>query len=132
MASENVDIVRRGFEHFASTGEVPMELLAPDFVWDMSHLSGWPEQQTYEGLDGTRAFLRDWSEAWDDWRLEVLEMQDADDQVLVTVHQSGRSKATGMPLEMTFAQLFTIRDGRQSRMEMYSDLAEARRAAGLS
>ena len=105
--------------------------MAPDFVWDMTHFTGWPEQQTYDGVEGARAFLSNWLESWDEWRLEVEQIHDAGDQVLVILTQSGRSKATGMPLEMAFAQVFTMRDGLQVRMEMYSDVAEARRATGL-
>jgi ketosteroid isomerase-like protein len=36
-----------------------------------------------------------------------------------------------MPLEMHFAQVWTFRDGKAARMEMYSDPAEALEAAGL-
>jgi hypothetical protein len=32
---------------------------------------------------------------------------------------------------MAFAQVWTLRDGLETRMEMYSDPAEARRALGL-
>ncbi|HEV3128049.1 MAG TPA: hypothetical protein VGY32_03655 [Solirubrobacteraceae bacterium] len=32
---------------------------------------------------------------------------------------------------MSLAQVFTMRDGLQTRMEMYSDVTEAMRAAGL-
>ena len=92
----DVEIVRRGYEQFVATGELVAEIAAPEFVWDMSHFSGWPEQQTYDGLEGTRAFLRDWTEAWDDWRLEVESLHDAGDQVLAILSQSGRSKVTGV------------------------------------
>ena len=37
-----------------------------------------------------------------------------------------------MPVEMSFAQVWTLRDGKQARMEMYSDRDEALAAAGLS
>jgi hypothetical protein len=33
---------------------------------------------------------------------------------------------------MAFGQVFTIRDGKLARMEMYADPAEALEAAGLS
>jgi ketosteroid isomerase-like protein len=36
-----------------------------------------------------------------------------------------------MPVEMSFAQVWTIRDGKQARMDMYSDPAEALAAVGL-
>jgi ketosteroid isomerase-like protein len=36
-----------------------------------------------------------------------------------------------MPLDMVFAQTWTIRDGRLTRMDMYSDPSEALKAVGL-
>jgi ketosteroid isomerase-like protein len=89
MSQENVEIVRRGYEHFAATGDLPAEDPAPDFVWDMSKFRGWPEQQTYEGVEGARVFLRDWLEAWDDWELEVEAFHDSGDKVVAIVRQRG-------------------------------------------
>jgi hypothetical protein len=60
MSQENVEIVRRRYEHFAATGDYLAETHALDFVWDMSKFRDWPEQQTYEGVEGARVFLRDW------------------------------------------------------------------------
>ena len=71
-------------------------------------------------------------EAWEDWELELEALHDAGDRVVALVHQRGTSKAAGMPVEMSFAQVFTLRDGKQSRMEMYSDRDEAFAATGLS
>lgn len=127
----NVDVIRRAYEHFASTGDLLVDHTAAGFVWDMSHFRGWPEQPTYIGVDGAREFLRTWTEAWDDWELELESLHDAGEQVVAMVHQRGRSKATGVAVEMRFAQLYTFRDGKQTRMEMYADPAEAMRAAGL-
>ena len=132
MSQENVEIVRECYERFAATGEVVADRATDDFVWDMSNFHGWPEQQVYEGVEGTGAFLRAWMEAWEDWELEVEALHDSGDKVVAIVHQHGRSKAAGMPVEMYFAQVWTLRDGKQSRMDMYSDRAEALEAAGLS
>jgi ketosteroid isomerase-like protein len=131
MSHENVEIVRRGYAHFVATGDLLAEIVAPDFIWDMSKFRDWPEQQAYEGVEGTRAFLRDWLEAWDDWELEVDAFHDAGDKVVVIVHQHGRSKTTGLHVDMAFGQVWTICDGKQTRMEMYADPAEALEAAGL-
>jgi ketosteroid isomerase-like protein len=132
MSRENVEIVRAAFERFVATREFAEDLATDDFVWDMSNFHGWPEQQVYEGADGARAFLSDWMEAWDDWELEVEALLDAGDRVLVFVHQRATSKAAGMPVEMSLAQVYTLRDGKQARMDMYSDRDEALAAAGLS
>src|SRR6266511_867088 len=98
----------------------------------MSNFDGWPEQQVYEGADGARTFLKEWTDAWEDWELEVDALHDARDRVVALLRQRGRSKAAGMPVEMFFAQVWTIRDGKEARMEMYSDRAEALEAVGLS
>lgn len=131
MSQENVEIVRRGYETFAATGEFVEDIAWPEFAWDMSHFHGWPEKQVYEGIEGARSFLEDWMSAWDDWELEVEAFHDSGDKVVALVHQSGRSKAAGMPVDMSFAQVWTLRDGKQLRMEMYSDRTEALEACGL-
>jgi ketosteroid isomerase-like protein len=132
MSQQNVDLVRRGYEYFVANGELAAGVTAPGFVWDMSNFRDWPEQQTYEGLEGARVFLRDWLEAWEDWEIDLDALHDAGgDKVVAVVHQHGTSRSTGLRVDMTFGQVWTIRDGKQARMEMYADPAEALEAAGL-
>ena len=128
---QNAEVVRQGYEHFRETGEVSLELTDPGFVWDMSHYTGWPEQQIYPGVEGANQFISDWRDAWDDWEWEVRSLHDAGDKVVAILHQAGRSKTTGVRVEMDFAQLFTMEGGRPMRMEMYADPDEALAAAGL-
>jgi ketosteroid isomerase-like protein len=131
MSRENVEIVRAAYEQFAITGRLAAEISTPDFAWDMSNFHGWPEQQVYEGVAGAEAFLTAWTAAWDDWTLEVESLHDAGEKIVALVRQRARSKAAGMPVDMFFAQVWTVRDGRQARMEMYSDPDEALTALGL-
>ena len=132
MSKENVEIVARGYDRFSSTGELSEENTDPDFVWDMSTFSGWPERKTYEGTEGAGEFLATWTEPWDNWQLELEELIDAgDDEVLAVLRQRGTSKTTGLEVDMQFAQLWTIRGGKYIRMRMYADPDEARRAAWL-
>ncbi len=63
MSQENVEIVRRATSALPRPETSSRIDHAPDFVWDMSKFRGWPEQQTYEGMEGARAFMRDWLEA---------------------------------------------------------------------
>jgi ketosteroid isomerase-like protein len=132
MSQEKVEIVRRGYEYFREAGDFREEVPGRDFVWDMSTFRGWPEQQTYQGLEGARTFIRDWVDAWDDWELEVESLHDAGDKVAAIMHQRGRSKTTGLPVDMYFGQLWTIRDGKQIRMQMYASPEETLEAAGLT
>ncbi|HEX4188125.1 MAG TPA: nuclear transport factor 2 family protein [Solirubrobacteraceae bacterium] len=128
---ENVEIVRDAYQRFRATGRFVVELAAPDFVWDMSHFHGWPEEQVYAGAGGAEAFIREWSAAWDDWELDVEALHDAGERVVALLRQRGRSRASGMQVDMSFAQIWTLRDGKETRMEMYSSQSEALEAAGL-
>jgi ketosteroid isomerase-like protein len=131
MSRENVEIIRRGYAHFIATGDFLVEDVDPDFVWDMSTFRGWPERQTYVGIEGAREFMTSWLEAWEDWQIEVEELVDAGERVVAIVRQRGRSKTTGLPVDMRFAMVWTLRNGKQMRMQMYADSEEALEAAGL-
>ena len=130
MSEQNMELVRRAYAHTQATGQAYAEGFAPEFVWDMSKYEGWPEQQRYEGVDGAQRFIDDWTGAWDDWEIEIEEIYDVGDEVVVVVHQRGRARTTGMALDMAFAQTWTIRDGRLTRMDMYSDPSDALKAVG--
>jgi ketosteroid isomerase-like protein len=102
-----LEVVRRGFEHFRASGQPDVGLITPDFVWDMTNFLGWPDQQVYRGVDGMLDFLAEWISAWDDWELEMDVLHDAGEKVVAVMRQRGRSKVTGMLVEMSFAQVFT-------------------------
>jgi ketosteroid isomerase-like protein len=131
MSEQNVALVAAGWEHFRATGEPLEDILAADFVWDMSTFHGWPEQPLYEGVDGMKQFLREWSEAFDDWKIELETIHDAGEKVVCICRQTARAKLTGLAVDMRLAMVFTVRERLETRMEMYSDPAEAFDAVGL-
>ena len=128
MSQENVEIVRRSYEHFLVNGEVRA---GADLVWDVSNL-GWPDQQVYIGDEGAMQFMAEWADAWHDWEMVPEDYIDAGERVVVILNQRGRSKTTGIPVEMRFAQVWTLRDGVGIRMELYANVEEALEAVGLS
>jgi ketosteroid isomerase-like protein len=129
---DNLAIVRDGYERFRATGRFVAELTAPEFVWDMSNFHGWPEEQLYAGVEGVEAFLREWTAPWEDWELHVEELLASGEKVVALVRQHGRSRSGGVEVDMSFAQIWTVHEGKQTRMEMYSDPAEALAAVGLA
>jgi ketosteroid isomerase-like protein len=132
MSQENVEIVRRLYERFDETHLPVAAMLAPDFAWDMSTFGGWPEDPVYYGADGMAKFLATWLENFDEWELRPMGLLDAgDDVVVATVWQRARSKGSGATVDMTFAQVWTLRDGLAVRMAMYADPTQAREAVGL-
>lgn len=132
MSHENVEIVRRAWGRFLASGEPPEHAMAPDFVWDMSTFRDMVGMQAqYEGAEGMRRFLREWTESFDDWKIELEELLDAGDQVVAICRQTARAKASGLPVDMRLAMVFTVREGLETRMEMYADPDEALRAVRL-
>ena len=126
MSQENVELMRRGFEHWIATGEF---IAHRDLVWDVTEL-GWPDQQIYYGPDGARQFF-DWAEAFDGWKVEVEEYIDAGERVVVICRQQGRSKATGIAVDMQFAQVWAFEGGRAIRMDLYATPVAALEAVNV-
>ena len=133
MSRENVETLLSGYEWFRVKGTFPAHLATPDFVWDVFHADdyGMLEQQVYEGAQGADDLFAEWGSAWDDWEVEIEGLHDLGGTMLAIVRQRGRSKLGGIPAEMLMAMLWTFRDGREARMDMYSDPSEALKAVGL-
>jgi ketosteroid isomerase-like protein len=131
VSEENLDLLRRGFEHVARTGEFPPQTAHPDFVWDTTTFRGGMQPATCVGLDETNEWLAEWLAGFEGWSIEVEEVFDAEDQVVTVLRQHGKAKHGGPEVEMRFAQLWTFRDGLVARMNMYADRDEALEAAGL-
>jgi hypothetical protein len=58
VSEENVEIVSRGWEHFVATGELLENVFSPDFVLDLTHARGWPEQRACGASGGRRRSSR--------------------------------------------------------------------------
>jgi ketosteroid isomerase-like protein len=130
MSQENVELIRRAYEHLRATREPLAEVLHPDVVWEMSTYRGAILPGTYFGVEGVREFLGTWTEPFEDWSVQIDEIFDAGDRVLTIGTQRGKPH-DGPEVEMHFGQLWSFRDGLVSRMEMYATREEALEAAGL-
>jgi ketosteroid isomerase-like protein len=126
MSQENVEAVRRGFEHFAQTGEPIWEEMSDQLV---IHDLQSPDQAEYVGHDGFRRWLADWSAAWDEWNIEVEDIRDAGDAVVV--HHTARGHASGLDLDSHDGVVYTFRDGIIVGLDYYTGRERALEAAGL-
>jgi ketosteroid isomerase-like protein len=132
VSQENVEVVQRGFDHLLATGELLENIFAPDFVLDMSTFRDLMDLQShYDGADGMRRFLREWTEPFEEWQIEVDALHDAGHKVVALCQQHARAKASELPVDMRLAMVFTLRDGLQTRIEMYADPSAALKAVGL-
>jgi ketosteroid isomerase-like protein len=140
MSEENVEIVRRLRESFNAfmqdevSSEDHKQLMHPDVEYV------WHDQRTYpdtpqhlQGVPQVLAFTEQFRDGWADLVQEPLEYIEAPDgRVLGLIRQTGRGRESGVPIEIHFFELCTVREGKLRRVEYFRHRADALEAAGLS
>ena len=95
----------------------------------------WPPF-TPERFRGRKGFARaagDWFDAARAWRIEVEEVVDAgDDTVLAMIRVFILGRGSGVAFEQRLFTAITVVDGRITRVNDFSERAEALEAVGLS
>jgi ketosteroid isomerase-like protein len=142
VSHENVEIVQRVWRLFAAgleqgkgavdAGTVLFDegLFAPECTF--TPVPETPGSKTYVGREGFAAFLREWTEDWDQWTARLEGIVDATgDRVVATLHQSARGKSSGVAVENRFWAVYTLRGGQVVDQVHYLERAEALQVAGL-
>ena len=133
MSQEAIKTVREAAAAF-SGGDLDawLEYMADDI--DYRAVEGaLDDRGPIHGKGAVRAYLDDWVGTFDDFRSEPVELIEAgEDQVVTVLRISGRAKLSGVQTELTFAALFTVRDGKVVRGREYWTRDVALKAAGLS
>jgi ketosteroid isomerase-like protein len=127
MSQENVEIVRdffgdqsRFFDVLDEEVELDIRPMTPGY------------QGVIHGKDAVIAFWRDYSDTWDEFALEPIEIREAgEDQVVVVADMSGRGKGSGAPFERRSGTIFTLRAGSVVKMKFLPSGDAALEAAGL-
>ena len=131
MTTASGDIVRRFYDHLSGDDhDGALTVVHPDFEFDWSE-SRAPWRGVYHGHQGVRQLWSEQHEAWERFRLEMVEAVVVDPERVVTVtrvHALG--KGSGIPIEANGALLWTIRDGLLCRGKFFQSKAEALEAAG--
>jgi ketosteroid isomerase-like protein len=84
------------------------------------------------GKDALRAFLQDWIDTFDGFRMELVELIDAGEDTVVALERfGGRARVSGVETDQTIGDVFTIRDGKIARGREYLTPQQAVEAAGL-
>jgi ketosteroid isomerase-like protein len=130
MSEENVEIVRRGYDHYNRTGEPDYSLLDEDIVYDVSRRVFDPA--VYHGHEGVREFNALIREQWASMRLDPEEFFDSEDAVVVSVRLVGIGRESGAETTAHAAHVWTFRNGKVVRQTTFQTIAEALEAAGLS
>jgi uncharacterized protein len=132
MSQANVDFVRRGWEAY-ERGDLSaaLETFSPDLVTYVAPPI--PVAGTYQGPEGFLQLTLDWAEGFDELVATAEEHIDAPgDQVVTRVRHRASGAESGVPVETDIWYVWTVRDGKTVRVDVFNDRSEALEAAGLS
>jgi ketosteroid isomerase-like protein len=132
MSQENVEAVRRGYETWSEDG---IDAALANFIdenVEMHDIVEMPGGSVYRGHEGARAMWSRWSEVFDEMSFGLEQATDLDDEhVLPQVRAVGRMQGSDAPVEVTFYEVWTVRDGRGIKRVASANRTTALEAAGL-
>ena len=132
MSQENVDVV---LDQFSAVNERDfpraMTFYAEDVVLVVqSH--AFLSDGTFEGREAVGEWFGDWFRAFErDYRFDIDEARDLGEVVLLVATHRGRGRSSGVEVEGQTGYLYTVRDGKIVRAELFAGREEAISAAGL-
>ena len=129
MSEENVDLVRRAYEHFARTGEPDVSAYAPEIEWHSAAED--PGLEVFHGVEGVKKLIAEVQEQLEDFCTEPFEFLDAGDRVVAGLVHRGRGRGSSAEVEMREWNVFLIQEGRIVSVYEYPHREEALEAAGL-
>ena len=129
MSEQNVELVRQMYVAFhAGDIEGALASFDPEVIFDASmRVDG----GIGRGREELAAMVAQWVGGWEEWRETIKEMRDLGSQVLVVSRQHGRAKGRGIEVEARYAVLYEVDGDSITRMAIYSEPAEALKAAGF-
>lgn len=132
MSEENVESMRQSYEALnraLARGEDPLSLMDdvdPEIVIEMGVLEG-----TFHGREGLARFIDGQVALFEGLRCDPEEFIDAGDHLVVPMRLTGTARSTGLPLDYRALHVWTLRDGKATRLRLYESRDRALEAAGL-
>ena len=132
MSPENVEFIRRLYEAVNTAGlGAAVDFAHPEI--EVVPPPIWPEASGVKGLESVQEWARQWMETFDSFRAEPKRYLEAGgERVVVYVRDTGRIKGSGAEIDAQLVHVWTLRDGKIIRWEIFTDEAQALDAAGLT
>jgi uncharacterized protein len=97
-------------------------LTAPDMVFGTT-------VEAYRGPEGLLEWMEEGDDAFDDFTVELLGVEELGGHLLASLRQRGRGRASGAEVDHRFTHVWTLQDGRAIRMQSFTDRDDAVRYA---
>jgi ketosteroid isomerase-like protein len=85
--------------------------------------------ESFRGPEAVLEWMDDGDDAFEDFAVDLLEVEEIGGHVVVAMRQHGRGKASGAHVENHLTHVWTVRDGRAIRLQSFADHDEAVRYA---
>ena len=85
--------------------------------------------EAYRGAEGLLEWLDEGDDAFDDFTVELLEVEELAGHVVASLCQRGRGKASGAEVDHRFTHVWTLRDGRAIGLQSFANRDDAVRYA---
>jgi len=129
MSEKNVEIVRRATEAY-SRGDLDEALASwsADAVLDWSNSRGL-EAAVVRGRDEIRAYMEQFLEAFEEVRIELEDVFEADEGVVIVENLAYFRGRDGSEVTARSAWVITLQNGCQTSLTLYQSKADALKAA---
>jgi ketosteroid isomerase-like protein len=132
VPEEDIEAIRRLYAAFSRPDQgtsATLEELDADV--EMQDYPGMPGARWHHGHRGAVEWALELWKAFGRFQLEALEFIDAGDRLVVPTRTTGIGKSSGTPVELTATAVYTFRDHRVLRLDIYETKQQALNAAGL-
>lgn len=130
MAPSAAENMKEAFDAFTRGDmETVSRFIDPDLTVDDRVL---PEANpTERGVEALIANTKNVREVFGDASWEATEIMEVGDHVLVRVRVTGTARSVDLPMSDDLGQVFTLKDGRAVKMDVFRTWEEARAFVGL-
>ena len=100
--------------------ETITSLTAPDIVVRTT-------VEAFRGPESLLDWLDDGDDAFDDFAVDVLDVEEVEGRVLASLRQRGRGKASGAEVDDRFTHVWTVHEGRAIELRSFAQRDDAMR-----
>jgi ketosteroid isomerase-like protein len=130
MSRENMDALRAIYDEY-SRGNFAAGVDLYDRHVLLVSRADLPDTDRYVGVDSIRAYMRDFLAPVTDMRWVAEELLEVENSIVVTTHQRGTGRESGLPMEGRYFVVWTFRGRAVIRIEFFADRADALEAVGM-
>jgi ketosteroid isomerase-like protein len=85
--------------------------------------------EAYRGPEALLEWMDEGDDAFDDFSVELLAVEELGEHVVASMRQRGRGKASGAEVDDHITHVWTLRDGRATRLQSFANHDDALRCA---